>query len=242
MQDKDLRLPPRQAATVRRQVEDRLRAAISTGLFKPGQRLIERELCKLTGVGRTSIREALRQLEAEQLVLTIPHRGPVVRAISIDEARQLYEVRALLEGYSGRMFAEHGNEEEIGELKEALEGVTGAVKKNDRSVLIEAKSRFYAVLMKGSRNELLMQMLKQFNDRISLLRITSMSPAGRVQRSVEELEAIYGAIAARDPDAAERACKHHIQQAAETALTVLQTQEAKISTIAMREPAFLRTS
>jgi DNA-binding GntR family transcriptional regulator len=83
----------RKSATLRLLVEDKLRSAIATGRFKPGQRLIERELCELTGVGRTSIREALRQLEAEGLVTTIPHRGPSVSTISLDEARQLYSVR-----------------------------------------------------------------------------------------------------------------------------------------------------
>ena len=67
---------PRQAATLRTMVEDRLRTAILTGHFETGQRLVERELCELFGVGRTSVREALRQLEAEGLVTTVPHKGP----------------------------------------------------------------------------------------------------------------------------------------------------------------------
>ena len=91
----------REAASLRCLVENRLRAAIGNGTFKPGQRLIERELCEQTGVGRTSIREALRQLEAEGLVTTIPHRGPVVSTITVEEARQLYELRALLERFDG---------------------------------------------------------------------------------------------------------------------------------------------
>ncbi len=92
----------REAVTLRMRVEDKLRSAISNGVFKPGQRLIERELCELTGVGRTSIREAVRQLEAEGLITSIPHRGPVVTRISVEEAQQLYAVRALLEGAAGR--------------------------------------------------------------------------------------------------------------------------------------------
>ena len=80
----------KQPATLRLIVEGRLRSAISAGDFKPGQRLIERELCELTGVGRTSIREALRQLEAEGLITNIPHRGPSVSTISAEEAQQLY--------------------------------------------------------------------------------------------------------------------------------------------------------
>src|ERR1700743_1459943 len=95
----------RKSATLRLLVEDKLRAAIATGRFKPGQRLVERELCELTGVGRTSIREALRPLEAEGLVTVVPHRGPSVSKMTVEEARHLYAVRGLLEGYAGRCFA-----------------------------------------------------------------------------------------------------------------------------------------
>src|SRR4051812_44559604 len=119
MDDQDLQVR-RQAATLRMLVEDKLRSAIASGRFKPGQRLIERELCELTGVGRTSIREALRQLEAEGLITTLPHRGPVVTVVTADEAAQLYKVRALLEGFLGREFAEHGSDSQIAELELAL--------------------------------------------------------------------------------------------------------------------------
>src|ERR1700761_1467063 len=106
----------RKSATLRLLVEDKLRAAIATGRFKPGQRLIERELCELTGVGRTSIREALRQLEAEGLVTTIPHRGPSVSTMTADEAEQLYALRALLEGYAGRICAKKRDPEILARL------------------------------------------------------------------------------------------------------------------------------
>src|SRR5690242_12081163 len=103
--DADLQVN-RQRVTLRLRVEDKLRAAIASGRFMPGQRLIERELCALLGVGRTSVREALRQLEAEGLVSTVPHRGPMVSIISAEELEHIYAVRGLLEGYAGRKFAE----------------------------------------------------------------------------------------------------------------------------------------
>ena len=88
--------------TVRSRVAQKLREAIMSGTLKPGQRLVERELCEMTGVSRPSIREALRLLEADGLVTTVPHRGPVVSTISLDEAKQLYAARAVLEGFAGR--------------------------------------------------------------------------------------------------------------------------------------------
>ncbi|HWD15746.1 MAG TPA: GntR family transcriptional regulator, partial [Casimicrobiaceae bacterium] len=86
------------AAPVRSQTVGNLRNAILTGRFAPGARLVEAELCRLLGVSRPSVREALRQLEAERLVVITPFKGPAVARIEWPEAEQIYEVRALLEG------------------------------------------------------------------------------------------------------------------------------------------------
>src|ERR1700710_2092979 len=116
----------RQAATLRRQVEDKLRGAIASGRFQPGQRLVERELCEQIGVGRTSVREALRQLEAEGLVTVYPHRGPVVSTLTPEEAQPLYSLRGLLEGYAGRMFAQRRTAADIDRLEAALDAFEAA--------------------------------------------------------------------------------------------------------------------
>lgn len=220
MTDMNLRIP-RQAATLRLLVENRIREAIAAGHFKPGQRLIERELCEQIGVGRTSVREALRQLEAEGLVVTVPHRGPEVSSINFEEAKQLYDVRALLEGFAGRAFAEHGSEEALAELREAVAGFRQAAENGDRAQLVAAKTRFYSVLMEGAGNVFVKQSLTTLHNRISLLRFTSMTQQGRLADSVAEIEAIFAAIAARDGERAEEACRHHIAMAARVALAVL---------------------
>jgi DNA-binding GntR family transcriptional regulator len=207
--------------SLRHLVQDKLRAAIAWGRFRPGQRLVERELCELTGVGRTSIREALRQLEAEGMVITVPNRGPVVSTIHADEAAQLYEERALLEGHAGRMFAERCSEADIAALAEALARFEKAASGNDKRELIEAKTRFYAVLTQGCGNTVVQNMLVLLHNRITLLRAISMSEPGRIGKSIEELRAIWRAVAARDGAAAERACAHHVAQAARVALAVL---------------------
>ena len=83
------------AAPVRSQTVGNLRDAILAGRFAPGERLVEAELCRLLGVSRPSIREALRQLEAERLVVITPFKGPAVARIEWPEAEQIYEVRVL---------------------------------------------------------------------------------------------------------------------------------------------------
>ena len=96
----------RAPAPIRSRVLDNLRQAILERELVPGQRLIERELVELTGVSRTSIREALRELAAEGLVTTIPNKGTVVAEVTAEEARQLYQVRSALEALAGRLCRE----------------------------------------------------------------------------------------------------------------------------------------
>src|SRR3970040_1259795 len=88
----------RSAAPLRRQVLEELRRSIIAGRLAPGARLVERQLIAMMGVSRTVIREALRQLESEGLITMIPNKGPAVRELTLQEAKDLYGIRAVLEG------------------------------------------------------------------------------------------------------------------------------------------------
>ncbi|CUX68703.1 GntR family transcriptional regulator (plasmid) [Agrobacterium tumefaciens] len=211
----------RQNASLRIQVEDRLRQAIATGMFKPGQRLVERELCEMIGVGRTSVREALRQLEAEGLITSYAHKGPVVSIITYEEAAQLYTVRALLESFAGQQFAENGSAEDIATLVDAVVEFESAAESGVGQRLLAAKNTFYDCLMDGSKNIFVRQMLTSLHNRINLLRMTSMTQPGRLKHSVAEIKEIAEAIKARNGPLAAAACKHHIDMAAKVALEYL---------------------
>ncbi len=212
---------PRQAATLRALVEDRLRLSIVSGHFKAGQRLVERELCELLGVSRTSIREALRQLEAEGLVTTVPHKGPTVSTIDYEQAEQLYAIRALLETFAGQQFAERASAADMAELTAAVEQFEAAAQAPTRNALLAAKTKFYTVLLDGCGNMFVRQMLSLLHNRINLLRLTSMTQPGRLANSVAEIREIHAAVMARDGVRAARACRYHVEMAARTALTYL---------------------
>ena len=107
-------------ASLRQKVLEQLREAIISGLLLPGARLIERELTEQMGVSRTVVREALRQLEAEHLVEVIPNKGPFVRQLSINEAEDLYRIRAVLHGLAARMCAENINKKHLTILELSL--------------------------------------------------------------------------------------------------------------------------
>src|SRR5690554_5491541 len=92
--------------------------------FAPGERLIERELCEMTGVSRTVIREVLRELEADGLVRIVPNKGPVVAGpASVEDVRALYEARSVLEALAGRNFALYASDAEMRALRQALRRV-----------------------------------------------------------------------------------------------------------------------
>jgi DNA-binding GntR family transcriptional regulator len=211
----------RESTSLRLLVENRLRSAIGSGLFKPGQRLIERELCEQVGVGRTSIREALRQLEAEGLVTTIPHRGPIVSTITVGEAEQLYDLRALLEGYAGRECARLRDLDIIARLRKQFEIMGTVAGHEDRSYLLAAKTEFYAALMEGCGNIFVERFLKMLLNRVTVLRTTSMTQANRIGHSLHEIGTILIAIESGDEDGAEQACVQHIKNAAAVALEAL---------------------
>jgi DNA-binding GntR family transcriptional regulator len=213
--------------TVRAMVAQKLREAIMSGTLKPGQRLVERELCEMTGVSRPSIREALRLLEADGLVKTVPHRGPVVATISLEEARQLYDARAVLEGFAGRECARLRDPEVVRRIGNALTRLKAAFAKPDMAAALDAKTDFYAALIGGCRNSFVERMLKPLHDRITLLRITSMSHPRRTNKSLREVTAIWRAIQSGDEDLAERRCVDHVKAAAAAALDMIERTSAK---------------
>ena len=213
--------------TVRAIVARKLREAIMSGNLKPGQRLVERELCEMMGVSRPSIREALRLLEADGLVNTVPHRAPMVSTISLEEARQLYAARAVLEGFAGRECARLHDPAVVRKIGEALGRLKIALAESDMIAVLEAKTDFYAALIGGCQNAFIERMLKPLHDRITLLRITSMSHPKRVNKSLREVTAIWRAIQSGDEDLAERCCVDHIKAAAVAALDMIERSMVK---------------
>lgn len=229
MKSEDLRIVS-VAAPLRRQVEDKLRGAITGGRFRPGEYLVEREMCNLLNVSRTSVREALRQLEAEGLVMNIPNKGLIVTSVSAEEAVQIYQVREVLEGLAGRGFAERATDKQVSRLK-AIVGRLAKMASDDSPPEIESvlkmKKQFYEVLLDGCGNIFARQLLTQLHNRIMLLRATSLSEPTRMKDSVKEIARILDAVIARDPEEAWSACIDHVNKAAVVAIRVLQREKGE---------------
>lgn len=213
----DMRVRP---ATVTAQTANKLRQAISAGRFQPGERLVETTLCQLMGVSRTSIREALRRLEAEHLVTNIPNVGPSVATIDWRAAEEIYEVRAILEGEAAALCAERAGPDILVQVEKALAGFDAAVESDDSTARIRTTEAFYDAILRGAGNEVLHDAVARLNARVSLLRATSMSRSGRARESATELHGIYSEIAQGNVDGARRAAREHIRSAASAARRV----------------------
>lgn len=218
--DNSMRVAP-VAAPVRSQVVETLRTAITSGRFAPGQRLVEKDLCDLLGVSRPSVREALRELESEGLINTIPNRGPLVSLLSARDAASIYEVRGVLEGLAAKLFAEKATPEQVQELSDSVEQLDTAYATLDVEQILVAKRAFYKVLLEGSQNVVIPSLLRTMNARITQLRRVSLSSPKRLPGSMKEIRAVLKAIKNRDPEAAFQASLRHIEQASKAAIAKL---------------------
>ena len=208
----------RAPAPLRHQVLDYVRQAIISGRLAPGVRLVERDLIEMMGVSRTVIREALRQLEAEGLVATVPNKGPVVRELTAAEAKDLYAIRGALLGLAARFFVQNADDSDVGNLRAALDETAACYDGGDPAQILGAKTRFYDVLAAGARSESLSAMLSTLHARIWRWRALGLSHPSRSptrsRESIEGLRAMFDAIAARDAANAERCAREETDRAA----------------------------
>ena len=189
--------------------------AIDTGLYRPGDRLVESELADRFGVSRTPVREALQRLETQNL-LTRDGRSLIVATLDHNQLSELYTVRAELEGLAARLAAQHAAEEEIRVLREMVEADRELL--DDAQALSRANRRFHRQLHRASHNRYLVQQLDLVHRTMVLLATTSLSAEGRSARAIDEHNDIVSAIEARDGDAAHAALRAHISKAFATRL------------------------
>jgi DNA-binding GntR family transcriptional regulator len=213
------------AAPLRQQVVDRLRAAVIAGELAPGQRLTERELIDRVGVSRTVIREALRQLESEGLIETVPNKGPVVRALSRSEAVDLYRIRASLEALAARLFIERAPAQARQRLAAELTQVEAAYSSGASEAILAAKNRFYAALFEGAGSDVLSSMLGGLHARIWRWRALGLSHSerstARSLQAVRSLRAVVAAIERGNADEAEQAIREDIADAAQEVMRLV---------------------
>lgn len=189
--------------------------AIDSGVFRPGDRLVESDLADRFGVSRTPIREALQRLETQSL-LTRDGRSLIVASLDHAQLAELYVVRGELEGLAARLAAIHATPEERQVLREMLEEDRALV--GNPEALSRANRRFHRQIHLASHNRFLVQQLDLVHRSMALMATTSLEVEGRGKKALREHEAIVKAIEAGDGDAADAALRAHISQAFKTRL------------------------
>lgn len=197
----------------------RLRSEIIQGKIRPNERLIAADLAERLAISRTPVREALQLLASEGLVVGVK-RGYVVRDHTADEIRQIYEVRAALEGMAARLAAERANDLVIAEI-EALGAHHKSLVLEDRQVLVDANSRFHAAIMQAAGNPRLEQINQRNGEHFFNHEIAQLYTDGEARTSVRGHERILRALRERKPNAAEVAARQHVREALEVALRKL---------------------
>jgi DNA-binding GntR family transcriptional regulator len=212
----------RPVGTLRTQAVEKLRQAIIDGHFAPGVRLTERELCELLGVSRTLVREALRQLEAEGWIENVPYRGPTVAMTSADEARQLYEIRAALEGFAAKQCAERATKDDLDELGVLIDRLAEGQQNDDLPRMLDVLDAFHEKLLQAAGNPMMTTYLHSLRGRLRRLRGVSLRQPGRALQTVEEKRVLLRALKQRDGDKARQAREQHVLTAARNVVKALE--------------------
>ncbi|MGO4123896.1 GntR family transcriptional regulator [Inquilinus sp. YAF38] len=222
MNDEDTLLRvDRSARTLRELALEKLRDAILGLRFQPGDRLVERDLCDQLGVSRSIVREVLRHLETEGLVENVPYRGPIVVRPTPDQAKEIYEIRAMLEALAARTCAETAPREIAVKLDAAMGRIEQAYAQQAPTAVLAATHDFYKILFQGSGKAVAWTIVNSLNARISHLRAMTISTAGRSEGGPAEMRRIVEAIGRGDGTAAAQACLDHVGHASAIAQRLL---------------------
>lgn len=206
-------------------VYESLRNAIVSQVLKSGERLMETELADEMGVSRTPVREAIRKLELEGYVVMIPRKGAYVAGLSIKDVNEVFEIRGALEALAAGLAASRATAEEIEEMEHNLAQEAVHFESSDLLKTIEVDTKFHELIYKASRNNRLLEMIKDLREQVQRFRTTTLAVPGRLKFALDEHRKIVEAIASRDVALAGRTAVEHIESAENAMLEVISYQK-----------------
>jgi len=195
--------------------EDRLREAIVTGRFQPSERLVEADVARELGVGRSAVRTALARLEHEGLVEHERHRGARVRLVGAQEAVEILETRAVLEGLVARHAAVNATPADVEGLTTILEDMRRRLNDGDLLGASDQNAVLHGRILDISGHSTAGRLIATLKSQMVRFQYRTILLPGRSERSFGEHSAIVQAIAECDPDAAELAMRAHLSHVAE---------------------------
>lgn len=202
-----------------------LRRAILRGELLPGQRLMEIQLADKMGVSRTPVREAIRKLELEGLVVMVPRKGAEVAHISGQNLRDVLEVRRALEELAGELACARMTEEQYKKLEQANKTFISVLENDDITIIAEADEAFHSVIYQATGNERLVQMVSNLKEQMYRYRIEHIKDRAQRNILVEGHCEIMKALDARDVEAVKKATREHINLQESSVMKMIKEQE-----------------
>lgn len=206
-----------------------IRSAIVEHQFEPGERLVEQRIAERFGFSRTPVREAIRRLETEGLVVTLPNRGAMVRQMSASEVVDLYGLRIRLESYAAELAATRMNATLVTQLGDAVAAFSAEVARYDSSDLdsVRRLSRhnqaIHGTILDGADHQRLGAMLARTVDVPLVFQAFRSFGPDELARSDQFHQLVHEAIAARRGDRAARLMAEHIEQGLDVVMAAFPT-------------------
>ncbi|MFT4005538.1 MAG: GntR family transcriptional regulator [Lacrimispora sp.] len=221
----DLKVNMNEYLPLRDVVFNTLRQAILKGELAPGERLMEIQLAERLGVSRTPIREAIRKLELEGLVLMIPRKGAEVAKISEKSLRDVLEVRRSLEELAIELACQRMTSEDIDELEKKQEEFQAAIINGKVMEIAETDEAYHDVIYKGTCNDRLVQMINNLREQMYRYRLEYIKDEDKRQILLLEHENILRALKQRKTEEAKEAMREHIDNQEITVSRNIKEQE-----------------
>lgn len=191
-----------------------LRKGILHGDLKPGERLMEIQLANRLGVSRTPVREAIRMLELEGLVINSPHKGAQVARITEKDLQDVLEVREGLEELAVKLACERITEQELQELYEASRRFEKLTREKDSSITLlgEADEDFHAIIYQASGNRRLVQLINNLREQMFRYRVEYLKDEENLASLIHEHDELWSSLKRRDINGARRNMRMHIDR------------------------------
>ncbi len=193
-------------------VYDELKMQILTGQIEPGTRMMEVEMAKEMGVSRTPVREAIRKLEKEGLVTIEPRRGAYASEVSVRDMIEILEVREEIEGLATELAAKRMDDDTKARLYRTADKYGEAVKDNDTGEMIKLDTEFHHIIVEGSSNKILMNVVEQLQELVLRFRYIYYDDFRRAEKMPREHKAIIEGIKSGNAKSARKAAEDHVEQ------------------------------
>lgn len=198
---------------IRTQVYNAIKENICDGRYEPGQRLNEVELARSLSVSRSPVREALRRLAADGLVVELPNRGVFVREFTPRDIQEIFDVRVLLESYCIQRSVQFMTTEHKQELMRCLDQITYYHERQDMKMHIEADCQLHGLIIRIGGNRLVEDMYQRISAQVQQFRIYSLESKRRFRESLVEHTTVVHCLLTGNVEEADRVNRRHLELA-----------------------------